>query len=70
MFPDVKPNAKLRENLEKLSVEQLLVKLEQYDPERARTIERKNKRRLIRALAIILATGKPVPKMLKNVSRF
>src|SRR6185295_5060522 len=33
------------------------------DPARAKTIDRHNKRRLIRALEIIITTGKPVPPL-------
>jgi tRNA dimethylallyltransferase len=66
LIPEVKPNAKLRKQLEKLSTEQLLKKLQKLDPERARTIEQKNPRRLIRALEIIMATGKPVPQFQKH----
>ena len=66
-IPEAKPNPLLRKTLEKLSAQELFLKLKKFDPERARTIERKNKRRLIRALEIVLTTGKPVPPMQKNV---
>ena len=44
--------------------------MEELDPERANTLQQssgqdKNKRRLIRALEIVAATGKPVPKFNK-----
>jgi len=61
-FPEVKPNRLLRLNLNKLSVQELFEKLQTLDLKRARTIEAKNPRRLIRALEIVLTTGKPVPK--------
>ncbi|MBI2633966.1 MAG: tRNA (adenosine(37)-N6)-dimethylallyltransferase MiaA [Parcubacteria group bacterium] len=64
-IPKVPPNPKLRRELEKKSREELLHLLEEKDPERAQTIEKKNKRRLIRALEIIEALGK-VPKIQKN----
>jgi tRNA dimethylallyltransferase len=57
IFPDVPPNEKLREKLEKKSTEQLFVMLEKKDPRRAATIEKGNKRRLIRALEIAEALG-------------
>lgn len=58
----VPPNKKLRARLDKLTVEHLFKMLQKLDPQRAKTIESKNKRRLIRALEIVLTTGKPVPK--------
>lgn len=63
VFPEVKPNPKLRKVLERLSVEQLLAKLTKLDPRRAATIEQKNKRRLVRALEIVMTTGKPVTEL-------
>ena len=60
-FPNVPPNKKLRAKLEKQSVEQLFKQLCKLDPERADNIDAHNKRRLIRALEIIDATGRPVP---------
>ena len=62
-IPEVKPDIKLRKQLEKESIEQLFAKLKKLDPARARTIESKNKRRLIRALEINLITGRPVPPL-------
>jgi tRNA dimethylallyltransferase len=61
-LPAVKPNAKLRKQLEKLSLIQLYAKLKKLDPERAAEIDANNPRRLIRALEIVMTTGKPVPK--------
>lgn len=66
IFPEVKPDAKLRTQLEKLSIEQLLQKLQKLDHGRAESIEQKNKRRLIRALEIVITTHQPVPKLQKN----
>jgi len=60
-FPAAPPNAALRAKLEKLSAERLFARLQKKDPRRAATIDRHNKRRLIRALEIIAATGKPIP---------
>lgn len=57
-IPDVPPNEKLRKKLEKKSIEKLLKKLEKKDPERAQTVDRDNKVRLIRALEIVDALGK------------
>jgi len=61
IMPEVKPDWKLREKLEKKSEEELFNKLKNLDSQRAKTIDRKNKRRLIRAIEIIIKTKKPVP---------
>ncbi len=62
-IPEVKPNAKLRRQLEKIPLEELYLKLKQLDPDRAAVIDWHNPRRLIRALEIVLTTGKPVPPL-------
>lgn len=49
----VSPNWELRANLEKKSVEELAARLEKEDAQRFLTVDRQNKRRLIRALEII-----------------
>jgi tRNA dimethylallyltransferase len=63
VFPESAPNWKLRKKLEKKSAEQLFLMLKKLDPQRAKTIEIKNPRRLIRAIEINLQTGQPVPKV-------
>lgn len=60
--PNVQPNPALRKRLATLSASQLYSKLKQLDPRRAKTIDRHNPVRLIRALEIVLATKKPVPQ--------
>ncbi len=60
-LPKVLPNPKLRRELDKKSAGELFAKLKRLDPRRAKTIDRWNKRRLIRALEIVLTTGRPVP---------
>jgi len=67
MIPEIPPNLKLRKELEKLGIKELYKRLKRLDPRRAKTIESKNKRRLIRALEIVLSTGKPVPKLKKEL---
>jgi tRNA dimethylallyltransferase len=62
-IPNVKPNWKLRQQLEKQSADALYNRLYKLDPQRAATIDRRNKRRLIRALEIIITTGKPIPPL-------
>lgn len=56
-FPAVPPNAKLRKELEKLSVTKLFEKLQKLDPSRAETIDAKNPVRLIRAIEIASVLG-------------
>ena len=58
LLPEVPPNKKLRAELAKQSAERLFSRLLTLDPQRAKTIDPKNKRRLIRALEIIEAKGK------------
>ncbi|MCL5008720.1 MAG: tRNA (adenosine(37)-N6)-dimethylallyltransferase MiaA [Patescibacteria group bacterium] len=62
-LPEVKPNPALRRKLEKLSPEKLFIRLQKLDPARAKNIDRFNKRRLIRALEIVMSTGQPVPAL-------
>ena len=62
----VKPDSVLRKKLEKLSAEKLLNKLKKLDPVRAKNIDPHNKRRIIRALEIVMISGKPVPKYEKQ----
>lgn len=57
-FPKLKPNQKLRKKLEKQSVEELFKILQKIDKKRAGNIEKKNKRRLIRAIEIAKTIGK------------
>jgi len=61
IFPKGKPNLKLRKKLEKESAEKLFKKLQKLDPERAKTIDPFNKRRLIRALEILIENKKILP---------
>jgi tRNA dimethylallyltransferase len=60
-LPEVPPQKELRKKLEKESAETLFKKLKKLDHRRAENIDQLNKRRLIRALEIILTTKKPVP---------
>jgi len=65
IFPKLKPDQKLRKKLEKKSPEELFEILKKLDPKRAQTIEKKNKRRLIRAIEIAKNLGK-IPPLKKN----
>jgi len=62
-IPKVKPDWRLRSDLNKLSTEELFKILKKLDPQRAKTIERKNPRRLIRAIEIVMKTKRPVPPL-------
>jgi len=64
-FPKMKPNWKLRKKLEKKTKEELFSILKKLDKERTKTIEKENKRRLIRAIEIAKTFGKK-PKLKKN----
>src|SRR3989339_1127309 len=67
VLPEVKPDWKLRKELEKKTTEEMFKMLKKLDPERARSIDAKNPRRLIRAIEIAKKIGK-IPK-LKSMSR-
>jgi len=56
-FPEVKPDWKLRKKLEKESTEKLFEKLKKLDPKRAKTIDKNNPARLIRAIEICKSLG-------------
>lgn len=58
-FPKTLPQGKLRKNLEKKSVENLFLIYKKLDSKGAKFIDGKNKRRLIRAIEVCKATGKP-----------
>ena len=57
-FPQIPPNELLRKELELISTEELYGQLEEQDKNRAITIDKHNRVRLVRALEIIDATGK------------
>jgi tRNA dimethylallyltransferase len=57
VFPQVKPNPKLRKKLADKSLEFLLKELKELDPKRAETIDKKNPARLIRAIEIAEKIG-------------
>ena len=56
-YPDIPPNWRLREQLDKKTAEQLFAMLKKFDPERAESIDAKNPRRLIRAIEIAKLSG-------------
>jgi tRNA dimethylallyltransferase len=61
ILPDVPPDQKLRKHLEKKSPRELFALLKKLDPKRAKTIDEKNPRRLLRAIEIATALGSVPP---------
>jgi tRNA dimethylallyltransferase len=61
-IPKVAPNKALRNKLNKKSSQELIKELKKLDPEAAASLDPANKRRLIRALEVCLATKKPFSK--------
>ena len=58
-LPQVEPDESLRKELEARAVEELYAELKEKDPSAVEFIEPKNKRRIVRALEVIVATGRP-----------
>ena len=65
-IPEVKPDWLLRMRFNKLKTKELFKKLKKLDPKRAKAIDKNNRRRLIRALEIVMKTKKPVPSFKKS----
>jgi tRNA dimethylallyltransferase len=61
-------NAELREQLKLLSGDELISQLAELDPEIARTIDRNNTHRVLRALEICLLTGQPASAQRKRAT--
>lgn len=64
VIPSVAPDWKLRKKLDKKTTQELFLMLKKLDPARAKIIDAKNPRRLIRAIEI--ATKEPVRPLKKN----
>ncbi|MEK7081361.1 MAG: tRNA (adenosine(37)-N6)-dimethylallyltransferase MiaA, partial [Patescibacteria group bacterium] len=62
IIPEVPPDKKLRRRLDKKTVDELFAILKSLDPRRAKEIDAKNPRRLIRAIEIATALGH-VPRL-------
>jgi len=60
-------DSKLREKLNAMSLDELRSQLNELDPETARKIDVKNRRRLVRALEICLLTGQPASEVVAGV---
>lgn len=56
-LPNVPPNPKLRAELEKLTLEDLLTKFEELNKDQPHQVDIKNKRRIIRAIEILKTLG-------------
>jgi tRNA dimethylallyltransferase len=65
VLPEVKPNKKLREELNKIGSEELYEMLAKLDPQRALAIDTNNKVRIIRAIEIIKSLG-TIPKIARK----
>ena len=59
-LPKVKPNSKLRKELENLSTDQLVHRLKALDPRRASEIDTRNRRRLVRAIEVVVLTNSQI----------
>lgn len=68
-LPEVAPDYPLRKKLEKKPVKELYEILKKLDLRRARTIEKENPRRLVRAIEIAKKLGR-VPTLSKSKSRY
>ncbi|MEN9342302.1 MAG: hypothetical protein RIQ54_558 [Candidatus Parcubacteria bacterium] len=69
-LPNASINYAFRHQLESISTETLFERLSRVDPRRSHTIDRHNRRRLIRALEIIEETGIHVPATPQRTPRF
>jgi tRNA dimethylallyltransferase len=58
-FPKTPPQEELRKELEKKSIKQLFEIYQELDTEGSQSIDKKNKRRLIRAIEVCKANNKP-----------
>jgi len=62
-----KESEKLRQNLEKLSEVKLFSQLQKLDPDTAKKIDQRNKRRLIRALEYVMLADEPFLRAQKKL---
>lgn len=61
-IPEVPPDPKLRSEFEEQSCEKLYARLLKIDPDAQWTIDKNNKRRLVRALEVTIKSGTPFSK--------
>lgn len=64
-IPPIAPQPTLRAQLEARSLEDLLRQLEELDPQSAAVIDRRNRRRVTRALEVCLLSGRPFAEQRK-----
>lgn len=69
-LPEINPDWKLRKELEKKSLSELFKRLVKLDPKRAKNIDKKNPRRIIRALEIIIKSKNIVPPIKKDSNSY
>ncbi len=62
-LPEAPPNSKLRRELEELTTEQLMHRLKALDPDTAKRIDSNNRRRIIRAIEIVVSIQSTIPKV-------
>ena len=67
LAPLPESDPKLREKLNAMSLDGLRAQLVELDPEAAKKIDIKNRRRVVRALEICLITGKPASEVVAGV---
>jgi tRNA dimethylallyltransferase len=68
LAPLPQSDPKLREKLNAMSLDQLHAQLVERDPEAARKIDVKNRRRVVRALEICLLSGKPASEVVAGAA--
>lgn len=66
IIPKVKPDWRLRKILGKKNSDSLFKMLRKLDPKRAKNIDKKNPRRIIRAIEIVKKTKRPVSVLKSN----
>ncbi|MEX2054058.1 MAG: tRNA (adenosine(37)-N6)-dimethylallyltransferase MiaA [Candidatus Colwellbacteria bacterium] len=62
-LPEAPPNKKLRRELDTLSNEQLMHRLKALDPGRAKVVDPNNRRRVIRAIEVVVSIHSTIPKV-------
>ncbi len=62
-YPDTPSDWKLRKKLEQKTTEELYEKLKKLDKNRAKNIDKHNKRRLVRAIEIVMLTKKEIQEL-------
>ncbi len=66
VLPKVKPDVNLRKHLETMSFDELYKILKDIDPEGANSVERNDKKKIIRYTEIVKTTGMPLKAVFKH----